>query len=168
MDLQATARHETYKFTTGEYFSEKAEVGRRSYFDKYDPVLAPTAALRLIAKKNGNTEEGDGFKYRGGGCVHLTWNNNYKKFSDILGVDFMIEPDAVGKFECAVLIMIIGMNSGLFTGSKLSAHINSSSINYSSARRVINGLDEADLIASYATKMQVILSETSQLSKDFH
>ncbi len=165
--MLATARHETYQFTTGEYFSEKPEVGRLSYFDKYDPVLAPTAALRLIAKKNGNVEKGDGFKYRGRGCVHLTWKNNYRKFSSILGVDFVGDPDAAGKFEYAVPIMIIGMRSGLFTGSKISAHINSSSIDCRSARRVINGLDEADLIASYATKMQAILSETSQLSEDF-
>ena len=166
--MLATARHETYQFTTGEYFSEKPEVGGISYFDKYDPVLAPTAALRLIAKKNGNTEEGDGFKYRGRGCVHLTWKNNYIKFSNILGVDFVGDPDAAGIFKHAVPIMIIGMKSGLFTGSKISAHINSKSINYRSARRVINGLDEADLIASYATKMQAILSETSRLSEDFH
>ncbi len=166
--MLATARHETYQFTTGEYFSEKPEVGRLSYFDKYDPVLAPTAALRLIAKKNGNTEEGDGFKYRGRGCVHLTWKNNYRKFSNLLGFDFVGNPDAAGKFKHAVPIMILGMRSGLFTGSKISAHINSKSINYRSARRVINGLDEADLIASYATKMQAILSETSRLSEDFH
>ncbi|WP_395589387.1 hypothetical protein [Pseudomonas sp. TR47] len=166
--MLATARHETYQFTTGEYFSEKPEVGRLSYFNKYDPVLAPTAALRLIAKKNGNTEEGDGFKYRGRGCVHLTWKNNYRKFSNIMGVDFVGDPDAAGRFEYAVPIMIIGMKSGLFTGSKISVHINSGAINYRSARRVINGLDEADLLASYATKMQAILSETSRLSEDFH
>jgi hypothetical protein len=166
--MLATARHETYQFTTGEYFSEKPEVGRISYFDKYDPVLASTAALRDIAKKNGNIEEGDGFKYRGRGCVHLTWKNNYQKFSNILGVDFASNPDAAGKFVYAVPIMIIGMKAGLFTGSKISTHINSSSINYRSARRVINGLDEADLIASYATKMQAILSETSHLSEAFH
>jgi hypothetical protein len=78
------------------------------------------------------------------------------------------DPDAAGRFEYAVPIMIIGMKSGLFTGSKISAHINSGAINYRSARRVINGLDEADLVASYATKMQAILSETSRLSEDFH
>lgn len=36
-------------------------------------------------KELGNTEEGDGAKYRGAGYVHLTGKNNYKKFSEAMG-----------------------------------------------------------------------------------
>ena len=48
--------------------SEKPEVGDLTYFNRYDPVLASTEKRRLTAKENGNTQEGDGYKYRGRGC----------------------------------------------------------------------------------------------------
>ncbi|WXL25718.1 glycoside hydrolase family 19 protein [Ectopseudomonas mendocina] len=148
--MLATTRHETYHYLSGEYFSEKPEIGDYSYFNKYDPVLASTAAHRKRAKENENTKEGDGFKYRGRGCVHLTWKKNYRISSEAIGVDFVNNPDLAADFKYAVQIMFWGMKSGVFTGRSLSDYINKSQVDYKGARRIINGQDEAELIASYA------------------
>ena len=165
--MLATARHETYHFPTAEYFSEQPEVGGMAYFNKYDPVLASTEALKNRAIANGNTEQGDGYKYRGRGCVHLTWKNNYKKAKDKFGTDFVDQPDQAGDFTNAVPIMIWGMEDGVFTGKKLSSYISSGGVDYEGARKIINGSDQKVLIASYANKFQSILESTSSLPKEF-
>ncbi|WP_411704062.1 hypothetical protein [Edaphovirga cremea] len=165
--MLATARHETYHFTTGEYFSEQPEVGSVSYFNKYDPVLAETQSWKNRAVANGNTHQGDGFKYRGRGCVHLTWKNNYQKAKEKYGADFVSHPDLAGDFKYAVPIMVWGMEDGIFTGKKISSYINGSGVDYESARKVINGNDQKVLIASYANKFQSILENTSSAPKEF-
>lgn len=157
----ATARHEAYHFTTGEYFSAEPEVGQMSYFNKYDPVLASSDELRRTAIGNGNTVQGDGFKYRGRGLVHLTWKNNYQKATDYFGIDFVNRPDQAAGFANSVPIMIWGMRDGIFTGRKLSSYVNNATKDYEGARKVINGTDQKALIASYARKFEAILKATS-------
>ena len=163
--MLATARHETYYFPKAEFFSERPEVGDIDYFNKYDPVLASDPADRERARKHGNTEEGDGYKYRGRGCVHLTWKNNYKKFAELMSFDFVLNPDAAAKFEYSVPIMIVGMDKGMFTGRRLSQYFGLGKADYLSARKIINGTDQNVLIASYAQRFEKILMQTSRLSK---
>ncbi len=165
--MLATARHETYYFPTGEYFSEQPEVGGGDYFNKYDPVLAATRGLKERAIANGNTQQGDGYKYRGRGCVHLTWKNNYQKAKDKFGVDYVGHPELASDFQYAVPIMIWGMEEGIFTGRKLSSYFNDDKIDYEGARSIINGSDQKVLIASYALKFQDILEATSTIPKEF-
>lgn len=165
--MLATIRHETYHYTTAEFFSEKPEIGGVSYFNKYDPVLADTPKRRERAIRNGNTAQGDGFKYRGRGCVHLTWKNNYKKAQDKFGVNFVDSPDLAGDFKYAVPIMVWGMEEGMFSGKKLNGYINAGEVNYVGARYIINGQDQAPLIASYAKRFEAILEQTSSASKGF-
>lgn len=159
--MLATARHEAYHFTTREYFSVNPEIDSASYFDKYDPVLASSVELRKIAIGNGNTVQGDGFKYRGRGLVHLTWKNNYQKAKDFFDIDFVNYPDEAASFENSVPVMIWGMKEGVFTGRRLSSYINNETKDYEGARKVINGSDQKVLIASYAKKFEDILKATS-------
>jgi predicted chitinase len=42
---------------------------------------------------NGSEESGDGYKYRGRGFNQITFKGTYKKYSDILGVDLVNNPD---------------------------------------------------------------------------
>ncbi|MFQ0997882.1 hypothetical protein ACGH6U_10870, partial [Gilliamella sp. CG33] len=139
----------------------------KEYFNKYDPVLASTEALRKKAKDNGNIVEGDGYRYRGRGLVHLTWKNNYKKASNYLGVDFITDPDKAAELDFAVPIMIWGMMKGVFTGGKLPKYIYKNHIDYKTARKVINGSDSADSIASFANLFESILRQTSNLTEEF-
>ncbi|KQV23200.1 hypothetical protein ASC74_01200 [Pseudomonas sp. Root329] len=157
----ATARHEAYNYTIAEYFSAAPEIGSVSYFDKYDPVLAASAAHRERAVGNGNTVQGDGFKYRGRGLVHLTWKNNYQKAKDYFGIDFVGSPEEAAGFKNSVPIMIWGMKEGIFTNQKLGTYVNNTTKDYQGARKVINGSDQKVLIASYATKFEAILRATS-------
>lgn len=165
--MLATARHETYHFPSGEYFSKKPEVGNYHYFDKYDPILANTPEKRQNAIDHENTLEGDGFKYRGRGPVHLTWKVNYRKAMEKFGVDFINTPDLAAEFENSVPIMIWGMKTGIFTGKKLGDYINAATIDYEGARKIINGVDQKVLIASYAEKFEEIFKDASTAPTDF-
>ena len=51
----------------------------------------------IYANRYGNGDEasGDGYKYRGGGLMHLTFKANYQKASDALGVDYVAKPELV-------------------------------------------------------------------------
>ncbi|MSJ21939.1 hypothetical protein GKF31_26565, partial [Escherichia coli] len=129
----------------------------------YDPVLAVTQALKKRAIANGNAQQGDGYKYRGRGCVHLTWKNNYQKAKDKFGVDYVNQPELAADFKHAVPIMIWGMEEGIFTGKKLSMYISNREMDYENARKIINGSDQKILIASYAKKFQSILENTSSI-----
>ncbi|WP_447748197.1 glycoside hydrolase family 19 protein [Pseudomonas nicosulfuronedens] len=165
--MLATARHEMYHFPTGEFFSKKPEVGNYDYFKKYDPVLAATPQKRQNAIDHENTLEGDGFKYRGRGPVHLTWKVNYRKAMEEFGPDFINNPDLAADFENSVPIMIWGMKEGVFTGRKIGDYINSVGVDYEGARKVINGVDQKALIASYASRFEQILKETSIAPVEF-
>ena len=52
------------------------------------------------------------------------------------------------------------MTKGTFTGKKLDEYINHVITDYKNARRIINGMDDADLIAGYAEKFEVILKQS--------
>lgn len=43
--------------------------------------------------ENGNTNDGDGFKYRGHGMLQLTWKKNYEKFQKRLNIDIVTNPN---------------------------------------------------------------------------
>ena len=165
--MLATARHETYIPRSAEFFSERSEFGPQSHFDKYDPVFAADANTREKAKRYGNLERGDGYKYRGRGSTQLTWRSNYQKLSDILAYDFVSDPDAAAKIEYSVPIMIVGMTKGIFTTKKLSLYLNAKKIDYEAARKVINGNDKKELIASYAQRFEAILKYSSELPLEF-
>ncbi|BBN65819.1 hypothetical protein [Pseudomonas sp. KUIN-1] len=157
----ATARHEAYNFIAREFFSSAPEIGRVAYFNKYDPVLADTATRRNTAIKMENTVEGDGYKYRGRGLVHLTWKKNYREAAEYFGVDFVSSPELAAEFKHSIPIMIWGMKEGVFSGAKIGTYIRNGLTDYEGARRVINGSDKKQLIASYALKFEEILKATS-------
>ena len=108
--MLATAKHET-----GHTFEPITERGNRSYFNKYDPVLANTPERRKRAIEMENTQQGDGFKYRGRGYVQLTWKKNYRKSGEYLKKDLVNNPELALDQKNATKIMIYGMETGMFT-----------------------------------------------------
>lgn len=119
--------------------------------------------IKKEAKKNGNTEEGDGLKYRGRGLAHMTWKNNYKDTSEYLNVDFINQPEKAAELDYAVPILIWGSINGIFSRKKLSKYINEDKIDYKLARYVINGQIRAQYIAQNAKCFEAILRQTSNL-----
>jgi putative chitinase len=94
----------------------------------------------------------NGHIYYGRGFVQLTWDFNYIKLGKILNIDLYNNPDLALDLKNATNIMFIGMRDGLFTGKKLNDYMNDSITNFYQSRKIINGLDKASLIESYAKK----------------
>lgn len=95
--------------------------------------------------------------YYGRGDVQLTWYENYERMGKLLGIPLLQQPELALDPEVSARIMIEGMtkgrsNRGDFTGVSLENFFNSYTDNPVNARRIINGLDKAKLIADYHFK----------------
>jgi hypothetical protein len=95
------------------------------------------------------------YPYYGRGFVQITHQKNYEKFSKLLNVDLVKNPDLALELENALFILIYGMKEGLFTGKKLSDFFNKYGSNFIRARNIINGLDRAERVARMA-QMELI------------
>ena len=86
----------------GKYFV-RAGRDANEYARKPEKIANIVYASRM---GNGNTESGDGWKYRGRGALQLTGHDNYKAFCDYLGKpEIMDDPDCVAEeysFESAM------------------------------------------------------------------
>jgi hypothetical protein len=95
--------------------------------------------------------------YYGRGDVQLTWYENYEKMGKLLGVPLLEEPELALVPEISARIMLEGMTKGAsmrgdFTGVSLENYFNAWKDDPVNARRIINGLDKADMIAGYHNK----------------
>lgn len=95
--------------------------------------------------------------YYGRGFVQLTWKDNYESMGRQLNNRLLYEPQLALDADVAYRIMSLGMRKGSFTGKKLADYIGGEKCDYVNARKIINGLDQADRIAGYATKLESIL-----------
>ena len=62
-------------------------------------------ANMVYANRMGNRDEasGDGYRFRGRGCIQLTGHTNYFHAGKALGVDFVMEPDLVATPKYAAM-----------------------------------------------------------------
>jgi len=97
------------------------------------------------------------YPYHGRGFVQLTHKYNYKKYSDLLGIDFVADPDKVLDKKISLFILVHGMSVGFFSGKRLGEYVNKNEKDFRQARKVINGRDKADHIAKIAEKWLEIL-----------
>lgn len=109
------------------------------------------------------------YPYVGMGYVQLTWDYNYKKASDKLGVDFLKSPKLLLEPKYAVPILVIGMVEGWFTGKSLKSYIDGIDEDdkedlreFSNARRIINGTDKQVLIGKIALEYEIALKATQK------
>jgi len=98
--------------------------------------------------------------YYGRGYVQLTWDWNYRQFGNFLKNRLLYEPQLALDAEIAYQIMSYGMRHGSFTGAGLPKYINVTGCDYVNARRIINGTDQAQRIAGYATKLEKVLRDS--------
>ncbi len=138
------------------------EMGGRRYFNKYDIHHNPRKARML-----GNTEPGDGYKFRGAGDVQNTGRRNARfaseKLNEAFGlnVDFEENPELRLDPFYSAHSLFLGNIQGWWTGKKLTQYIRTKA-DYRNARRVVNGTDRARLIAGYAVAFEEALEKARE------
>ena len=116
--------------------------------------------FRPIEEHRSNTARQNAYWYTGyygRGFVQLTHEKNYLKMSEFLGVDLVKNPSLALEPNNAAKILVWGMMNGRFTRKPLSNYINSNSVDFYNARKVVNGLDRAEKIALYAQSIHTKL-----------
>lgn len=67
----------------------------------------------VIGKSMGNINPEDGYKYRGRGLIQLTGKNNYKFYSNKLGIDLVSHPELANNAAVAKKIAVEFVKTGL-------------------------------------------------------
>ena len=93
----------------------------------------------------------------GRGYVQLTHKVNYERAGKRMGIDLVADPSAAMSPMLAARIIVQGMSEGWFTGVKMS-----DCATYRDMRKVVNGMDKADMIAGYAAKFEAALLEAER------
>lgn len=156
--LLATIKHEC-----ADTWQPIIERGPKSYFAKYEPNTA-------LGRRLGNKVMGDGYRTRGRGYSMITGLDNYLRMNRLLKLegtedDILKDPDKLLNPSIAYQVISYGMRNGTFTGKRLSNYIDGERCDYHDARRIINGLDRAALIAGYAVALEGVL-RTSLIHTD--
>jgi putative chitinase len=110
------------------------------------------------------------YPWYGRGDVQLTWESNYKKADEELGLGGKLinNLDLALDKDISARILVQGMAEGWFSGDKLGRHTLQRHLpstteaafeQFKQARRIINLMDKADLIANHALKFQTALKE---------
>lgn len=93
------------------------------------------------------------YPYYGRDLVQTTWKANYEKVKTFTGVDVVSNPELIKDLKTAAAVAVEFMNKGYYTGKKLSNYFNATVEDPINARRIINGVDRAELVASYYSKI---------------
>ena len=119
-------------------------------FHETDHTMQPVREYGLgKGRPYGVADPVTGHCFYGRGLIQLTWKVNYRKASALVDVDLVNEPDAALEPDTAVAILLLGMARGLFTGRKLGDYFNATINDPMRARRIVNGMDRAAIIAGY-------------------
>lgn len=91
-----------------------------------------------------------GLCYYGRGLVQLTHKKNYRKAGLEICIDLVHQPELACNINYASEILLDGMVEGWFTGARLDWYFNKDREDWINARRIVNSLDRAELVAGYA------------------
>jgi predicted chitinase len=149
----ATAFHETgeYLQPVREGFCSSDQGSINAVTDLFD---------REIIGENYALREANGQSYFGRGLVQITFGDNYKRLGQAIGIgdDLYDNPSLALNMDIAVKILFTGMVDGLYTGHSLRKYFFEDRTDWVNARKIINRLDKADLIADYGQKFLNCLS----------
>lgn len=130
--------------------ADQIEIGNRIYGGEWG------------AKQLGNTQSGDGWKFRGRNLPQITGRGNYSKFSNLIFGDqrLVTNPDLANDPAIGTTILFEGLYQGLFTGKSILNYFppkGTGTADWVNARRALNGLDHAEEIAENAIKFNAAL-----------
>ena len=110
-----------------------------------------SSTSRLSASRNGR------------GDVQLTHDYNYERADDELGLKGALTSnyDRAMETEISAQIMALGMTEGWLIGKRFASYLPAkgpaTNVQFTSARRIINGIDRAEKVAGYAMSFQAAL-----------
>ncbi len=130
----------------------------------------------MLGNQPGTTDPSD---FRGRGFVQLTGRENYAEMTrrltdegftyfldgvtwgrDETPIDLVTHFDHVNRSpELAAKILSYGMMNGSFTGAELPDYVDDRRTNYTDARAVVNGTDQATEVAALARRYQGVLND---------
>lgn len=154
-------RHLAYMLATAYHEVDRTmqpikEYGSPQYFFRMYDIEGTRPS---VARALGNLYSGDGARFSGRGLVQLTGRKNYQRMSELVTlarwqVDLTQDPDQALRSDIAVAVLFEGMlkaesSFGDFTGLALEDFFNDHMDDPVGARRIINGLDQAEKIAGY-------------------
>jgi len=129
--ILATAEHESDSFNTLE------EYARGNQYEGRNDL--------------GNTQAGDGPRFKGRGYVQLTGRRNYMRYTEITGIELVKLPIILMNWPAlSVFVIVDGMMRGVYTERRLGEFVNSSQADFFNARQVVNDHDCAQKIADHA------------------
>ncbi|MGD0230711.1 MAG: hypothetical protein ABSC19_10190 [Syntrophorhabdales bacterium] len=130
--ILATAEHESDSFNTLEEYSAGNQYEGRSDL--------------------GNTQAGDGPRFKGRGYVQLTGRRNYAKYTEITGMKLDNFPIILMNWPAlSVFVIVDGMMRGIYTGRRLNEFISGTKEDFFNARQIVNDHDRAQKIAEQAS-----------------
>jgi predicted chitinase len=159
--ILATAEHES---KLGQIMVERAwikdEAANNKYFEERYQGRADL----------GNTQPGDGIKFKGRGFCQITGRVNYTDWSKRLGLDLLAKPElAATDISIASSILVIGMRDGTFTKKhKLADHVLGDKRDFQNARRIINAPDNPRDPKDDAEKKKATAAITAMAERYFN
>ena len=133
--------------------------------DTYEPIEEYGKGK---GKPYGRINPTTGKAYYGRGYTQNTWLDNYRKLTKAWNdqhpdepIDFVKRPELLLQRKYAWWATVYAMRTGLYTGRKLRDYINARKTDHLNARRIVNLMDRASLIAGYAEDFETILREAT-------
>jgi predicted chitinase len=106
-------------------FRPVAEYGGPGDFAKYEPGTS-------VGKALGNTQPGDGYRYRGRGFIQLTGRANYRNYGKALGLDLEGNPDLALDPATAARVLALYFRDHNVSGAADAG-------NWTLVRKLVNG-----------------------------
>lgn len=124
-------------------------------------IWGPTPAQKRYEGRAdlGNTQAGDGFKFRGRGLIQTTGRANYAAVSRRLAYDFVADPEALERYPWAALSA--GDYWDMRKLNALADYLDVEEI----TRRVNGGSTHLDRRIAYTNRALQVLGETAQVEK---
>lgn len=148
---------------TGQTMQPITERGPKSYFNKYEPNTR-------IGQVLGNTQPGDGYRYRGEGHVQNTGRRNAsvatKRINQLfgLGIDLVKNPSMRGDPFISAISLFLGNREGWWTTKDIDDYIDDKDESddedlreFMNARKIVNGTDKAEKIGRAALHFEIAL-----------